>query len=152
MRPEEISLKQDQQYNVCCVVGRFNKIGKYSSGVVTMPIHRYLTLDNGKEKFAVEFVDRAPTYRIEGDDHEYIDFEKLEKGQLLIDPGLIYKRIPWTSKLMNMHLIAMKSYTPKDIIIYDKPEENDVIDMGFKNFSSEKILAKDHEKRKNLKE
>lgn len=137
-----------QAYSARGIIGKLGILGQIDlgHGLIT-PIYKFLTLDAGKDNpsIAVEFVKPAPI--LLGDDGDsYLDVEKIEPGMFVVNPGLLYKKIPMFDNLMAVHLKALKRYKRKDIITYEK-EDAPAIDLGFKNFSSEKITTREHEKR-----
>ncbi len=116
MLVDENSLSSDKQYEARGIVARINPIGVYGSGGVNMPIYQFLTMDcgPGREKILVEFVGPAP-YNEVGDTNE-LDFSKVKEGDIIVQPGFLYRRRTWTGELMTKHLEALKRYKPKIIV------------------------------------
>ena len=120
----------DQGYDALGVVARINKIGEYADGpLMRKPIYQFLTFHagGGKPSFVAKYQRQAAIAIKDG--QSFLDASELKVGEIVVSPGFIYKKIPWSSKLMNCHLDAMKTYKPKEIIIASAPTEP-AIDLG----------------------
>lgn len=127
----EQDLESDKAYHARGVIAKINQIGEVQDGLLTKPIYAYITLDTGKGKPAqcVRFVGKAPMVEdINGD--LYLDMKALKEGDIVIAPALLYRKCEFSSKIYSEHLIQLQNYAPKDIIIADAPSDDDAIDLG----------------------
>lgn len=131
MRVEVDIFSPEQDYEARGVVARVMPIGHYEEGVLLRkPIYRYLTLDcgPGRDSYAVEFVRQATvTVTAKG---SFLDPREIKKGEIVVSPGFIYRKIPWSSPLMTAHLKALKNYKRKDIVKADVDKTAPAIDLG----------------------
>lgn len=135
----EERLGDSQAYEARGIVGRIQPIGELQTGFIMTPIFRYLTLDCGKGKrgICVEFVSPAPRV-VSEEGVEYLDMSQIDEGMIVVNPGLLYKKIPWTGVLHAEHLKALQTYRPKDIVIADAPsEDEEAIDLGSLNMATD---------------
>jgi hypothetical protein len=117
------NLRTDQDYDARGVIARIGRIGSYQiDSTISVPVFKYLTMDAGIERYPVQFVKPAQ-----------IDMAKLQEGDIVVHPGLIYKRIPWTGDLMAHHMKALKNYRPKVIIKSEIDRDAKPIDLGAVN-------------------
>ena len=146
----ESKMSRDQAYEARGIIARYQRIGHYAVGpFMTVPVYKFLTVDRGGKNrpIAVEFVKPAPMIEDKG---EFIlNIEALKEGDIVVSPGLIYRKCIMFPKLTAVHMIAMKTYKPKEIIQAEKADAEH-IDLGYQNLSSEKITQKDHDKRKTI--
>lgn len=144
------NMDNNQAYQARGVVAKIGQMGHYQAGpMLRIPVYRFLTLDCGKgnPSLAVEFSGPAPVS--EDAEGAYLDVSNLREGDIVVHPGLLYRKCVMTDGLMAAHMKALQTYQPKDIITADAPDEP-AIDLGFQNFSKEKITDKDHAKRSTL--
>ena len=121
------TINADKGYAARGVVGRFDQIGHVGAGLIRTPIYRYLSFDAGEgQSFAAVYVGQAPVKDGE------LDINALPVGAIVVNPGLVYRRVPWTSSLMSGHLRAMRGYRPKTIVTRDA-EMDAPIDLGALN-------------------
>lgn len=122
----DIELKSDQAYQARGIVTGVETIG-FIDGV--RPVFKYLTMDCGPDRpgICVQFVREADTVTTEAG--KFLDTSKLKPKDILVAPGLIYRQIPWTTPLINVHLQALKKYRRKDIITSEKADAP-AIDIG----------------------
>jgi hypothetical protein len=120
-------LKEDQDYEARGVVMRAEVIGHFTTGIIRTPIYRYISLDCGPNvpSIIVEYVGQAPRNAL-----MEIDVRSLRQGDILINPGFIYRKIEWTGPLMNAHLNALKFYKPKSIIKAEAVHDEPAVDLG----------------------
>lgn len=138
MRVETDIFQSSQGYEARGIVARINKIGHYDDTLVgapsligaRKPIYQFLTFDAGKGKpsFAAEYVREAKI--IVNKQGTFLDPRDLKEGEIVVSPGFVYKKIPWTTKIMNCHLDALKKYRPKSIIKADVDQSAGPIDLG----------------------
>jgi len=149
----ETGLRDDQGYSARGVVAKVQHIGDLQSDILITPIYKYLTLDCGKgnRPQCVEFVKPAPRVIDETNGESYLDLAALEFGEFVVSPGLVYKKIEFTSALYTEHLKALQTYRPKDILIADKSEaKEEFIDGGHIDMTTDaetKSAVQDHLKK-----
>lgn len=145
------TLKSDQGYEARGVIAKIERLGFYDAGGVMQPYFKYITLDLGKGRKAkpVKYIGRAPTMRnLVGE--SFLDLAKLKAGDIVVQPGFVYRETHWTTALHAEHLKALKNYRRKEIVKAEAPDKEEAVDLGFQNLSSETILEADHAKRKTL--
>lgn len=111
----EKKIAYDRAYEARGVIARINKIGDMSIGpMVAIPVYQFLTLDcgPGRKKVLVEFVGPAPYDKLT----QELDLNKVKEGDIIVNPGLLYRKRAWTQKLMAEHLLQLHNYRPKVII------------------------------------
>ena len=124
-------IQYDRAYEARGVIARINKIGNMAVGpMVALPVYQFLTLDcgPGRDKILVEFIGPAPY----DDITQELDLNKVKEGDIIVNPGLLYRKRAWTQKLMAEHLIQLRKYKPQVIIKADvdrdQPQGEIVID------------------------
>jgi len=127
---DEKSLASDRAYEARGIIARINKIGNIETGpLIALPVYQFLTLDAGpgREKILVEFVGPAPY-----DENQELDLNAVQEGDIIVNPGLLYRRRSWTQALMTEHLAQLRFYRPSVIVKSDvdrsTPAEEIVID------------------------
>jgi len=126
------AMRSDQGYEARGIIARMNKIGSYSLGPLNaIPIYEYLSLDcgPGKPSILVKF-DRPAPVAPGLDGQPYIDVSKLKEGDIVVNPGFIYSRVPWTTNTMRKHLMALRRYRPKTILSSFVDKDAKKIDLG----------------------
>ena len=100
-------LDPNKSYEARGIISAMDPVGYYQEGLLRSPIYRYLTLDCGKGKpsIAVEFV-REARWIARGAER-YLDLKDVKEGEILVSPGFVYKKIPWTSQITAAHLKAL---------------------------------------------
>ncbi len=127
------SLASDRQYEARGIVARIQPVGRING---LAPIYRYLTIDQGpgRPSFAVEFMGKASV-----DENGYLDMRTVKEGQLIVNPGLVYKKIPWSDGLMTLHLEAMKTYQRKEIYLPEIDRSAGPVDIGTINLTQGEV-------------
>lgn len=127
----EKNMATDRAYEARGVIARINVIGNIETGPqLKMPVYQFLTLDcgTGRERLIVEFVGPAPYH----DDTQELDLNQVKEGDIIVNPGLLYRRRTWTQALMAEHLRQLRRYKPSVIVKADvdreKPSQEIVID------------------------
>lgn len=126
------TLQSDRDYAECGIVMRAEKIGNYSfGGMIAQGVYRYVSVfkGGGKPSVLLEFVGEAP-FILEPNGDRVLDMAKLEIGDVVLKPGFVYRPREWTANLYTMHLNAMKTYRPKEIIKAGKETDLPPIDLG----------------------
>lgn len=127
---DENKIESNRAYEARGIIAKINQIGNYQSGIMLMPVYQFLTLDcgPGREKILVEFVGPAPY----DEATQELDLNKVMEGDIVVNPGFLYRRRSWTQALMTEHLAALKNYKPQVIIKADvdrdAPKQDIVID------------------------
>lgn len=111
-------LASDKDYEARGIIAKIDPIGNVTlGGLVAQPIYRYLTLDQGrgKKSILVEYHGKAPMTPT-----KELDYNKLRLGDIVVAPGLLYRKREWTAPLMSAHLAALKLYRPSVIVTAEK--------------------------------
>jgi hypothetical protein len=122
---------ESRDYAARAVVGRLHVMGHFEHGIsVRVPVYRFLTLyqGEGREAIPVEFVRPAPVIPGEHDE-TFLDFDQLKEGDIVVDPGLIYRRCLWFDNLMAAHMKALQTFKPKTIMVAEK-DDAPPVDIG----------------------
>lgn len=135
MKISENNMGYGQAYEARGVVARYARMGHYQlkSAVgesIKIPVYRFLTLYQGEGREAIPVMFKRPAPVMEGKNGETeLNIEALEVGDIVVSPGLVYRRCLWSDNLMAEHMKALQSYKPKDII---KAEKDDAppVDLG----------------------
>lgn len=137
MKINDDKIEDTRGYEARGVIARINKIGSYQAGpAINVPVYQFISLDCGKGKKSklVEFVGPAPYDKAT----QELDLNQVEKGDVIITPGFIYRERTWTQHLMTEHLKQLKKYRPKEIIqsYVDREEPIQDIVIDPKNLST----------------
>jgi hypothetical protein len=108
------------------IVAKFERIGELNVGGIVMPLWGFVTLISRLDApiIAAKF-DRLAKKDEEG----HIRLEDTQPGEIILTPGLIYKKIPMSSPIMRKHEQAMKRWKPKPEFFFEK-EKGPVVDLG----------------------
>ena len=119
--------KNAQPYERRQIVSYMGKAGLFSFGQKNYTIWKFMTFwcGGGKPAIAAEFVRMD-----ERDDDGFIRMENMREGEMLVTPGLIYRKIPMSGLIMTKHLEKMKTFKPKDLVVYEKDTSSGPIDVG----------------------
>ena len=140
MRVAEQNMARGQAYEARAVVAKYYQMGHYQAGILLqVPVYKFLTLyqGEGREAIAVEFKRPAPV--IEGDNGEaFLNVEALQEGDIVVHPGLVYRRCGWFPNLTAAHMEACKTFKIKDII---KAEKDDAapVDLGTLDATTDQV-------------
>lgn len=125
------NLASDRDYEARGIIARINPIGNIQSGpMIALPVYQFLTLDAGpgREKILVEFVGPAPY----DEETQELDLNSVKEGDIVVSPGLLYRRRAWTNAIMTEHLAQLRNYRPSVIVKSDvdksAPAQEIVID------------------------
>lgn len=110
-------------------VARFMSIGKMKVNGLERTLWGFMSFHNGLGK--------PPTFGAFGglapvDDFGNLAMSELKEGDIIVEPGLIYKPIPIlevTGKMMAEHDKAMKKWKPKVTYGYEK-DDAPAVDLG----------------------
>jgi hypothetical protein len=130
MQVSDKAMHNQQAYEARGVITKFESMGHFSpSYLITVPIYKYLTLDRGANMEAqpVKFLGAAPVIEDKGE--TILDLAKLSEGDIVIHPGLVYRKCPWFDELFAAHIKALPNYKPKTIMVADKGDEP-AFDLG----------------------
>jgi len=117
-------IKSDNQETIYAqrqIVCRLGQAGSYTINGITYAIPEIITLYGGE---AARFVRLASK-----DLHGFLRFDDLKFGQIVINPGLIYDKIPMTGKIMSAHLKSMAAFKPRIVMEYEK-DDSPPVDLG----------------------
>lgn len=118
-----------QNYEVRQVVAKMGLAGKFREGGKQYKIFQFLTFwSGGGPSFAAEFV--RPATNVGG----FLFLEDLKVGEIVVKPGLIYRKIPMTGMIMAEHMRAMKKFKPKRQIVYER-DTAPAVDVGSINLT-----------------
>lgn len=129
---KKIAANSNKDYKRLQIVARADRMGVVQDIVMQYPIFRYITFFMGKGPAQAAMFDRIA----ERDKDGFIRLEKMENGEIIVNPGLVYKKIPMTGNIMAAHLDAMRTFRPKDVIEYEQSKE-EAIDVGVFDFSNQ---------------
>ncbi len=129
-----------QAYEARGVIAKYLPMGFYQSGVmIKVPVYRFLTLHQGegREALPVEFKKPAPV--IPGENGEtFLNIEALEEGDIVVTPGLVYRKCFWFPNLTAAHMNACKTYKPKTIIVAEK-DDAPAVDLGTLDATTDQV-------------
>lgn len=123
-------MKGDQSYEARGIIAKIGIIGHVLHGPMQVPVYRFLSLDCGDQRpsIAVEFVRKADMMQDAAG--PYLDITKMKEGEIVVSPGFVYRKIPWTTPLINAHLHALKTYRRKVIVKSEVDKSTGPIDLG----------------------
>ena len=131
------NMRNDQAYEARGVVAKHGRMGHYQSGILKVPVFKFMTLDRGNNEFMpVEFVMPAPVIEDKGE--VILDVGKLQEGDIVVNPGLVYRKTRWNDGLMAAHIKALQTYRPKTIMVADKADEP-AFDLGTLDHTSDQV-------------
>jgi hypothetical protein len=124
------AMMTSQDYEARGIVSKIGVIGHVLHGPMQVPVYRFLTLDCGDQKpsMAVEFVRKADI--MHDGTGPYLDITKMKEGEIVVTPGFVYRKIPWTTPLINAHLHALKTYKRKVIVKSEVDRSAPPVDLG----------------------
>lgn len=124
-------IASNKAYEARGIVAKINPIGNYELVPnLKITVFQFLSLDCGPgcDKILVEFIGPAPYDEIT----QELDLNNVKEGDIIVNPGLLYRKRAWTQALMTEHLQQLKKYKPKVIIKSDvdrsQPQGEIVID------------------------
>lgn len=119
--------KSDQDYQRRQIVARMGKAGVFVLGEKRYHIWKYMTFWCGHDQpsIAAEFVAMAKS-----DKDGFLRIEDLKPGELLVTPGLIYRKIPMGGVIMAEHMKKMKHFKPRDITVAEIDTSEGAVDLG----------------------
>lgn len=114
------------------IVARLGVVGFYSMNNKNHPIPQYITfhLGEGQQPLVAIFDRQADT-----DDSGFIDLNRIKEGELVIAPGLIYRKTCFTGNLMTAHLQALKKFRPRSTVAYEKDHSAPPVNLGSIDFT-----------------
>lgn len=140
MKVDEKRIGNSQAYQARSVVARYHPMGHYQSGVMLkVPVYRFVTLyqGEGREAIAAEFRKPAPFIRDDNGD-VFLNVEALEEGDIVVNPGLIYRKCLWFPNLLAAHMSALQYHKPKDIIKAEK-DDAPAVDLGTLDATTDQV-------------
>lgn len=140
MKISDKNLSNIQAYEARAVVARYYVMGHFQAGVMLkVPVYRFLTLyqGEGREAIAVEFRRPAPVLP-DDDGGTYLNVEALSEGDIVVNPGLVYRRCAFFPNLMAEHMKALQTFKPKTIIVSEK-DDAPAFDLGTIDATSDQV-------------
>lgn len=119
--------KSNKTYERRQIVAYVGSVGTFRMNGRTFNIPKYMTFYTGKNSPAIAAVFKGEAPR---DNYGYLRIEDMEEGEILVDPAFVFKKIPMTGMLMAQHLQAMKTFKPKEDIVYEKDTSAPAVDLG----------------------
>lgn len=118
------------------IVAKMGKAGTFRVGRRVFTLWKYMTFftGNGKPGFAAEFVRKADI-----DKNGFLRLETVREGEIVVAPGLVYKKIPMTGNIMTVHLQAMKTFRPRDTLNFEK-DKGPAVDLGEINLTKKETI------------
>lgn len=109
------------------IVARVDRIGHMYLGPMKQDIYRYLTFYRGNDMVSTcaRFAGKAPV-----DEEGVLKVDAIDPGCFVVQPGLLYKPVPFPDRIMNIHLHKMKTFTPKVYTEAFYDTDAPVIDTG----------------------
>lgn len=119
--------KSDQNYQRRQIVARMGRAGVFRLGGKRYIIWKYMTFwcGNDMPSIAAEFVRQA-----DHDKDGFLRIENLREGEIVVTPGLVYRKIPMSGVMMAEHIKAMRNFKPRDILVMDKDTDAGAVDLG----------------------
>ena len=119
--------KSNQPYERRQIVSYMGKVGHFRMDGRRFIIWKHMTFYCGKgvAPIAAEFVRMANR-----DDEGYLRIEDLKPGEIAVTPGLIYRKIPMSGLIMAEHMRKMKTFKPRDLVVYEKDTSAPAEDLG----------------------
>lgn len=117
----------NQEYQRRQIVARMGKAGEFRMGGKRFIIWKYMTFWAGHDQpsVAAEFVRPA-----DKDAEGFLHIDNLKPGEILVTPGLIYRKIPMSGVIMAEHMKKMKHFQPRDIVTHVKDTSTPAEDLG----------------------
>ncbi len=119
--------KTDQDYRRLHGVAKAGKAGEFAYNGKRYQIWQFMTFWTGPNSPAIcaEF-SRPATIDKEG----FLQIGMLQPGEIVVKPGLIYKKVPMSGLIMAEHLKKMKTFRPRDVISHYKDTSAGAEDLG----------------------
>jgi hypothetical protein len=124
MKVAEKNMAEGQAYEARGVVAKYHVMGHFQSGpMMKVPVYRFVTLYAGEGREAIPCEFKCPAPVIEDNGENVLNVEALDIGDIVVHPGLVYRRCLWFDNLMAAHMRAVAHYKPKVITVADsKPD------------------------------
>lgn len=111
-------------------VAKFMKVGNITVGGIQRTLWGFMSFYTGPTSMPLfgSLQRHAPV-----DEFGQLRLDHLEEGDIIVDPGLVYKPIPLmniTGKMMAEHTKAMKKFRPRDILVTERDTTLPAVDMG----------------------
>jgi hypothetical protein len=116
-----------QDYQRRQIVARMGKVGTFKLGGKRYWIWKYMTFWAGHDQPSIcgEFVRQADI-----DKEGFLRIDNLKPGEVVVTPGLIYRKIPMSGMIMAEHMKKMKNFKPRDIVQHVKDTSEGAVDLG----------------------
>jgi hypothetical protein len=125
----------NQEYERRQIVARMGKAGYFRMERKKYIIWQFMTFWTGPltPAIAAEFVRPADI-----DEQGFLRIEKLRPGEILVTPGLVYRKVAMTGIIMAEHLKKMKRFRPRDVVEHFKDTAAGAVDLGTVDLRTEK--------------
>lgn len=118
-------INPDQPYEMRQIVATMGAAGEFALSGKLYKIPLIMTFWGGEKPSFAAIFDRIADRDAKG----FLVLSNMKKGEIVVKPGLVYRKILMTGVIMNEHLLAMKRFRPKKQIVYEKSTEAPV-DLG----------------------
>lgn len=140
MKVAKNNIGTNQAYEARAVVAKYHVMGHFQTGaMLKVPVYKFLTLytGEGREAIAVEFKRPAPVLP-DDDGGTYLNVEALSEGDIVVNPGLVYRRCAFFPNLMAEHMKALQRFKPKVIMVAEK-DDAPAFDLGTFDTTSDQV-------------
>lgn len=132
MSSENPIIKTERPYFRRHPVAKFFKIGNILVAGIQRTLWGFMSFHNGNDKLPTfaAYVGQAPV-----DNMGNLRVEALPEGTIIVEPGLMYQKIPpldVTGKMMQEHQKAMIKWKPKQLYGVEK-DDAPAVDLGVVN-------------------
>lgn len=119
--------KSDQPYERRQIVAYMGRAGRFRMNGKNYTIWKYMTfyVGKGKPPVAGEFVRMA-----DRDKEGFLRLETVKPGEMVVTPGIIYRKIPMSGVMMAEHMRKLKRFKPRDLVVYEKDTSSPAVDLG----------------------
>lgn len=140
MKVSEDKMGYGQAYEARAVVAQYFPMGHYQVGpAIKVPVYKFLTLYQGEGREAIPVEYKRPAPVIAGDNDEtFLNIEALEIGDIVVNPGLVYRKCFWFDNLMAAHMKAIARFKPKTIMVADK-DDAPPVDLGTLDATTDQV-------------
>lgn len=112
-------------YEIRQIVARVGKAGSFTIGGKSYHMPEYMTFWCGeKPSFAAKFDRLAPM-----DEKGFLRLDALREGEIVVKPGLVYRKVAMTGMVMDAHLKAMQKFRKK-VVTAPVMSDEAPIDVG----------------------
>ncbi len=127
--------KKGKPYNQLQIISKTGRAGTFNYGGRNYIIWRFMTFWTGYGKPAIcaEFVRKCLV-----DKDGYLIMDNINEGEIIVKPGLVYRKTPMHGEAMANHLKHMQKFTPRQDLIIEKDTEAGPVDLGIVDLRTNK--------------